>query len=124
MRFRLLGRLELSRAGNEVGLPASRKVRALLGYLVLASRPVTRSQICELLWDAPNDPRGELRWCLSKIRGLIEEKARKRGGSAGPPTRQPARPPPPTAPRSASPSAIASSTPSKSRARRSTASRS
>src|SRR5688500_679300 len=78
MRFRLLGRLELSRAGNEVGLPASRKVRALLGYLVLASRPVTRSQICELLWDAPNDPRGELRWCLSKIRGLIDEKGRKR----------------------------------------------
>jgi DNA-binding SARP family transcriptional activator len=52
-----------------VKLPSSRKVRALLGYLALASRPVTRSQICELLWDVPNDPRGELRWCLSKIRG-------------------------------------------------------
>ena len=53
-------------------------MRALLGYLVLASRPVTRSQICELLWDVPNDPRGELRWCLSKIRGLIDEQGRKR----------------------------------------------
>jgi DNA-binding SARP family transcriptional activator/TolB-like protein/uncharacterized protein YukE len=78
LRFRLLGRLELSRAGEELALPASRKVRALLGYLVLASRPVTRSQVCELLWDTPNDPRGELRWCLSKIRGLIDEKGRKR----------------------------------------------
>jgi DNA-binding SARP family transcriptional activator len=78
IRFRLLGRLELSRAGAALALPASRKVRALLGYLVLASRPVTRSQICELLWDTPNDPRGELRWCLSKIRGLIDEKGRKR----------------------------------------------
>src|SRR4029077_7023932 len=59
-------------------LPASRKVRALLGYLVLASRPVARSQVCERLWDVPNDPRGELRWCLSKIRGLVDDRGRKR----------------------------------------------
>jgi DNA-binding SARP family transcriptional activator/TolB-like protein len=78
LRFRLLGTLELSRGGEVLTLPASRKVRALLGYLVLASRPVTRSQVCELLWDIPNDPRGELRWCLSKIRGLVDEKGRKR----------------------------------------------
>lgn len=78
LRFRLLGSLELSRGSDSVQLPASRKVRALLGYLVLASRPVARSQICELLWDVPNDPRGELRWCLSKIRGLVDDKGRKR----------------------------------------------
>jgi DNA-binding SARP family transcriptional activator len=78
LRFRLLGTLQLSRGGDVLKLPASRKVRALLGYLVLASRPVARSQICELLWDVPDDPRGELRWCLSKIRGLIDEKGRKR----------------------------------------------
>jgi DNA-binding SARP family transcriptional activator/TolB-like protein len=73
LHFRLLGPLELSRGGVALKLPASRKVRALLGILVLASRPVARSQICELLWDVPNDPRGELRWCLSKIRGLIDQ---------------------------------------------------
>ena len=78
LAFRLLGPLQLSRGGDVLTLPSSRKVRALLGYLVLASRPVARSQICELLWDVPNDPRGELRWCLSKIRGLIDEKGRKR----------------------------------------------
>ena len=78
LRFRLLGSLELSRDGDVLKLPASRKVRALLGYLVLASRPVARSQVCELLWDVPNDPRGELRWCLSKIRGLVDEPGRKR----------------------------------------------
>jgi DNA-binding SARP family transcriptional activator len=78
LRFRLLGTLELSRDGELVSLPASRKVRALLGYLALSTRPVPRSQICELLWDVPNDPRGELRWCLSKIRGLVDEKGRKR----------------------------------------------
>src|SRR5215467_2591084 len=78
LRFRLLGSLELSRGGDPLQLPASRKVRALLGILVLSSRPVTRSQICELLWDVPNDPRGELRWCLSKIRGLVDDPNRKR----------------------------------------------
>lgn len=78
LHFRLLGPLELSRNGETLKLPASRKVRALLGILVLASRPVARSQICELLWDVPNDPRGELRWCLSKIRGLIDDTDRKR----------------------------------------------
>jgi DNA-binding SARP family transcriptional activator len=78
LAFRLLGPLQLSRGGDPLALPSSRKVRALLGYLVLARRPVARSQICELLWDVPNDPRGELRWCLSKIRGLIDEKGRKR----------------------------------------------
>jgi DNA-binding SARP family transcriptional activator/TolB-like protein len=78
LSFRLLGTLQLCRGGEPLKLPASRKVRALLGYLVLASRPVTRSQICELLWDVPNDPRGELRWCLSKIRSLVDEKGRKR----------------------------------------------
>ncbi len=72
LKFRLLGSLELSRGGEVIALPASRKVRALLGYLVLAGRPVSRSQICELLWDVPNDPKGELRWCLSKIRGLVD----------------------------------------------------
>ena len=78
LALRLLGPLALSRGSDALPLPSSRKVRALLGYLVLASRPVTRSQICELLWDVPNDPRGELRWCLSKIRGLIDEKGHKR----------------------------------------------
>jgi DNA-binding SARP family transcriptional activator len=78
LRFRLLGPLELARGDDVMKLPASRKVRALLGILVLASRPVTRSQVCELLWDGPDDPRGELRWCLSKIRSLIDVENHKR----------------------------------------------
>ena len=82
LSFRLLGPLQLLRGGAVLTLPSSRKVRALLGYLVLASRPVSRSQVCELLWDVPNDPRGELRWCLSKIRGLLDQ-GRKRVISDG-----------------------------------------
>ena len=72
LRVRLLGTLEIRRAGVKLALPASRKVRALFAYLALAPAPVPRSQLCELLWDAPSDPRGELRWCLSKIRGLVD----------------------------------------------------
>ena len=76
--LRLVGPLTLQRAGVTLLLPASRKVRALLAYLTLASHAVTRSQLCELLWDVPNDPRGELRWCLSKLRALLDEPGRRR----------------------------------------------
>src|SRR5262245_12537828 len=78
LELRLLGSLSISRDGVALTLPASRKVRALLAYLSLAPHAVTRSQLCELLWDVPNDPRGELRWCLSKIRGLVDEAGRRR----------------------------------------------
>lgn len=76
LRLRLLGTLALFRDGAHVPLPASRKLRALLGYLALSPQPVPRSQLCELLWDAPADPRGELRWGLSKIRGLVGARVR------------------------------------------------
>jgi DNA-binding SARP family transcriptional activator len=68
----LLGRLAVLRNGVEVPLPASRKVRALLAFLAVAPGEVSRSRLCELLWDGPDDPRGELRWCLSKLRGVID----------------------------------------------------
>ena len=72
IQVRMLGPMTIRRDGVTLVLPASRKVRALFAYLVLAPLPVSRSQLCELLWDAPNDPRGELRWCLSKIRSLVD----------------------------------------------------
>src|SRR5262245_1574461 len=76
--LRVLGPLTVHRHGVRVALPASRKVRGLLAYLSLASHPVPRSQLCELLWDVPNDPRGELRWCLSKLRGIVDETGQAR----------------------------------------------
>ena len=74
----LLGPMRVSRAGSEIVLPASRKVRGLLAYLVMARRPLHRSKLCEVFWDVPNDPRGELRWSLSKLRGVLDEPRRKR----------------------------------------------
>jgi DNA-binding SARP family transcriptional activator len=79
----MLGPLGIRRAGVALALPASRKVRALLAYLALAPLPVSRSHLCELLWDTPSDPRGELRWCLSKIRSLLDEDARQRVATSG-----------------------------------------
>jgi DNA-binding SARP family transcriptional activator len=80
---RLLGPLEIARDGVTVALPASRKVRALFAYLALAPHPVGRSRLCELLWDVPNDPRGELRWCLSKLRAALDTPDRRRVTTQG-----------------------------------------
>jgi len=79
----MLGPITIHRGGLELALPASRKVRALFAYLALAPLPVARSHLCELLWDAPNDPRGELRWCLSKIRSIVDERGRRRVHTRG-----------------------------------------
>jgi DNA-binding SARP family transcriptional activator len=71
LSVRLLGQPQVMVGGLARPLPASRKAVMVLGYLAAASRPVPRSQLCDLLWDGPNDPRGELRWCLTKLRRLL-----------------------------------------------------
>ena len=82
LHVRLLGPMTISREGVALKLPTSRKVRALTAYLSLAPHAVTRSQLCELLWDVPNDPRGELRWCLSKVRSIVDGPGRQRVDAA------------------------------------------
>jgi DNA-binding SARP family transcriptional activator len=77
MEIRLLGQLSVSRNGDSVSLPASRKVRALLAYLTL-NDGVARSALCDLFWEVPNDPRGELRWCLSKVRSVVDDSDTRR----------------------------------------------
>jgi DNA-binding SARP family transcriptional activator/predicted ATPase len=67
----MLGPLSVHRDGAPAALPRSRKMRALLGFLALTPEPVVRSRLCDLLWDVPNDPRAELRWCLSRIRSVL-----------------------------------------------------
>lgn len=67
----LVGSLEVQAGGRRLELPASRKTRALLGYLVLTGAPQRRDRLCELFWDVPDDPRGALRWSLTKLRPLL-----------------------------------------------------
>src|SRR5690348_7291190 len=68
----VLGPLQLRRDSAPLALPPSRKTRALIAYLALAERPARRERLCTLLWELPDDPRGALRWSLSKIRGLVD----------------------------------------------------
>jgi DNA-binding SARP family transcriptional activator/TolB-like protein len=83
IRIGMLGPLTIASNGATLALPASRKLRALVAYLAMAPNPVGRSRLCELLWDGPNDPRGELRWCLSKIRKLLDGPDRRRVTTSG-----------------------------------------
>lgn len=78
IHVQMLGPMTIRRGGVALALPPSRKLRALIAYLALAPNAVMRAHLCELLWDIPNDPRGELRWCLSKARGLLDEPGRRR----------------------------------------------
>ena len=78
LEIRLLGNLSVQRGGEPVPLPPSRKTRALLAYLVATGVPHTRTHLCELLWDGPDDPRAALRWSLTKIRPLVDEPGAER----------------------------------------------
>ncbi|MEH6584572.1 MAG: AAA family ATPase [Halioglobus sp.] len=73
-----LGELAVNRGDEVAVLPPSKKTRALLAYLALHERPFRREQLCELLWEVPDDPRGSLRWSMSKLRRLVDYDARAR----------------------------------------------
>ena len=66
-----IGNIAVAHDGEPQTLPPSRKTRALLAYLALNPRPFSREYLCELLWEIPDDPRGSLRWSLSKLRRLV-----------------------------------------------------
>ena len=71
MQLRLLGPMAVIVDGKALPLPASRKTRALLGYLAAEGKPVRRDRLCHLFWEIPDDPKGALRWSLSKLRGVL-----------------------------------------------------
>ena len=73
LEFRVLGEFEVVRNGAAVTLPRSRKTRALLAYLALTRRRHRREELCQIFWDVPDDPRGALRWSLSKIRPFVDD---------------------------------------------------
>src|SRR6516162_4305226 len=75
LELRVLGELEVVRDGAPAMLPPSRKTRALLAYLALTRRKHRREDLCQIFWDVPDDPRGALRWSLSKIRPFVDDPA-------------------------------------------------
>lgn len=73
LELQFLDCFEVRRDGRPLTLPPFKKTRALLAFLCLQPRAFSREQLCELLWEIPDDPRGSLRWSLSKIRRLIDD---------------------------------------------------
>jgi len=73
LQLKLLGEIELTRGSGPIALPPSRKTRALLAYLAATGRVHRRDRLCAMFWDVPDDPRGALRWSLSRLRGLVDE---------------------------------------------------
>ncbi len=78
LELKFLGEFGVFRDGRALPLPPSKKTRALLAYLCLNARKLRREHLCELLWEVPDDPRGSLRWSLSKLRRLLEDDGRER----------------------------------------------
>lgn len=78
LSIRLFGKLEVLRNGEPVDLPQSKKTRALLALLAASPHGKRREHLCEMLWDVPDDPKGALRWSLSKLRGIVDSEDRKR----------------------------------------------
>jgi DNA-binding SARP family transcriptional activator/predicted ATPase len=78
LNIKVLGGIELRRGADSVPLPQSKKTRALLAYLVVTARPHRRERLCSLLWDVTDDPRGALRWSLSKLRALVDGSDKQR----------------------------------------------
>ena len=78
LSLRFLGEIDLQRDGEPVSLPKSRKTVALLAYLAVTGRRHRRERLCALLWELPDDPRGALRWSLSKLRAAVDSPDRKR----------------------------------------------
>src|SRR6266852_8226420 len=74
LEIRVLGDFAVLRNGEHVGLPSSRKTRALLAYLAMVNRPQQREHLCEMFWDVADNPRRALRWSLWKIRQIVNIK--------------------------------------------------
>src|SRR5215470_5615258 len=71
LKLAVLGEFRVIRDGQVVALPPSKKTRALLAYLAVVPRPQRRERLCEMFWEIPDDPRGALRWSLSRIRQIV-----------------------------------------------------
>ncbi len=71
LNISLLGGLSVRSGEEALALPRSKKCRALIAYLAGTARPHRREHLCELLWELPDDPKGALRWSLSKIRRVL-----------------------------------------------------
>lgn len=73
LELQFIGDVIVKQDGRAIGLPASKKTRALLAYLAVTRRAHRRERLCALFWNVPDDPKGALRWSLSKLRQVVDE---------------------------------------------------
>jgi len=71
LTIRLLGPPGLERDGRPLRAPRGRKAWAVLCYVLLASRPVPRKHLAELLFGDAADPLGAVRWTLAELRRAL-----------------------------------------------------
>jgi len=72
LRIQTFGGLRAWLGDDPLALPPSRQARALLACLATADKPLHRARLCELLWENSSDPRGALRWCLSRLKAVLD----------------------------------------------------
>ena len=79
LEIQLLGAPRIVRDGVGVRGPRGHKSWALLAYLLLAERPVSRRHLAEVLFPEADDPLGSLRWTLAEVRRTLGCTAGLRG---------------------------------------------
>lgn len=77
LQVHLIDEVCLQQAGRAVPLVSSRKTLALLGYLLVTGQPHRREHLCDMFFPDTNDPRGALRWSLTKLRQALNGTAER-----------------------------------------------
>ena len=78
MKAEVLGDFSIYRDEVPIPLPASRKTRALMAILVVSQSAQRRDRLTEVFWDVPDDPKGALRWSLTKMRQVFNDSETER----------------------------------------------
>jgi DNA-binding SARP family transcriptional activator/pimeloyl-ACP methyl ester carboxylesterase len=78
LEVRVLGSFAVLRHQTRLPLPRSKKTRALLAYLSVTARAHSRDRLCAMFWPVPDDPRAALRWSLSRLRPLVDDRECRR----------------------------------------------
>ncbi len=71
LELKVIGKVEMKRGGSILPMIRSRKTRCLLAYLAMTQRVHAREDLCDLLFEQTDDPRGALRWSLSRLRSIL-----------------------------------------------------
>ncbi len=81
LSFHMLGPFEVRRDESPVSLPRSKKARALLAYAATSRRAIPRDKLVELFFAETRDPKGGLRWVISRLRAAIGRDSLKTSAS-------------------------------------------